>query len=291
METSTGEIILVYADGNPHHDRENIMPKIQIRDIRIYYESIGEGQPLVFIHGLGSSTKDWEKQVAFFSSRYRVVTFDCRGHGQSDKPRGRYSIRTFAEDTAALIKALGIAPAHIVGLSMGGMIAFQLAVDEPDMVKTMVIVNSGPALILHTLREKWMFFKRRLIVRFLGMRMLGKFLGNVLLPDPEQAQIKKIFVERWSENDRLAYLASMKALFGWSVIDKLGNIQCPSLIITADQDYTPAAAKEAYASLMPRAKVIVINKSRHLTPIDQAQAFNDAVMDFLSQHSASGTEI
>jgi len=266
------------------------MPKIRIRDIDIHYESAGDGPSLVFIHGLGSSTRDWERQVAFFSSRYRVVTFDCRGHGQSDKPRGPYSVPMFAEDAAGLIKSLGTAPAHIVGLSMGGMIAFQLAVMEPDLVKTMVIVNSGPAMILRTRREKWMFFKRRLVARFFGMRMMGKFLAKILLPEPEQEPLRKLLVERWSENDRLAYLASMKALFGWSVLDQVNTIRCPALIVTAEQDYTPVAAKEAYAALMPRAEVVVIGKSRHLTPIDQAAAFNEAVMSFLLHHGDSGTE-
>ncbi len=266
------------------------MPKIRIRDIDIHYESAGEGPSLVFIHGLGSSTRDWEKQVAFFSSRYRVVTFDCRGHGQSDKPRGPYSVPMFAEDAAGLIKSLGIAPAHIVGLSMGGMIAFQLAVSEPDLVKTMVIVNSGPAMVLRSYKEKWMFFKRRLIARFLGMRMMGKFLAQILLPEPEQEPLRKILVSRWSENDRRAYLDSMKALFGWSVMDKVKAIRCPALIVAADQDYTPVAAKEAYAALMPHAEVVVIHKSRHLTPIDQPIPFNEAVMAFLLRYSNSGTE-
>jgi 3-oxoadipate enol-lactonase len=267
------------------------MPKIRIRDIDIHYESAGDGPSLVFIHGLGSSTRDWERQVAFFSSRYRVVTFDCRGHGRSDKPRGPYGIPMFAEDAAGLIKALGIAPAHIVGLSMGGMIAFQLAVMEPDLVKTMVIVNSGPAMILRTRKEKWMFCKRRLIARFLGMRVMGKFLADILLPEPEQEPLRQLLVTRWSENDRRAYLASMKALFGWSVLDKVNTIHCPALIVTADQDYTPVAAKEAYAAMMTRAEVVVIRKSRHLTPIDQAQAFNEAVAAFLLRHGDTGTAV
>jgi 3-oxoadipate enol-lactonase len=264
------------------------MAKVRIGDISVYYETTGGGPPLVFIHGLGSSTKDWERQVPFFAQQYHVVTFDCRGHGQSDKPRGHYSIGMFAEDTAGLIKTLGIAPVHVVGLSMGGMIALQLAVDEPALLRTMIIVNSGPAFILRTWREKWMFYKRRLIVRFLGMRKLGKFLAEILLPDPEQVTLRKTFIERWSANDRRAYLASMKAIFGWSVLDKLGTVNCPTLFISADQDYTPPAAKEAYAALMPRAEVVVIRKSRHLTPIDQTLLFNEAVAAFLTRQDAAG---
>jgi len=90
---------------------------MQINGTDLYYEVTGKGQPLAFIHGLGDSTQTWEKQVAFFSSTYKVVTFDVRGHGRSDKPAGPYSIPLFAEDTAGLLRSLQLAPAHVVGLS------------------------------------------------------------------------------------------------------------------------------------------------------------------------------
>ncbi len=113
------------------------MPKLRIHDIDIYYEVTGQRTPLALIHGLGSSTRDWERQVPVFSERYQVITFDVRGHGQSAKPPGPYSIALFASDTVELVRALGIGPAHVVGISMGGMIAFQLAVDAPQRIKSL----------------------------------------------------------------------------------------------------------------------------------------------------------
>ncbi|NJN45685.1 MAG: alpha/beta fold hydrolase, partial [Candidatus Competibacteraceae bacterium] len=122
------------------------MPKQRSGDIELYYEITGQGHPLLFIHGLGSCTEDWEQQVAFFAQRFLVITFDVRGHGRSDKPPDPYSIPLFARDTVGLLDVLGIASAHVVGLSLGGMIAFQLAVDVPRRVDSLVIVNSGPAV-------------------------------------------------------------------------------------------------------------------------------------------------
>jgi pimeloyl-ACP methyl ester carboxylesterase len=136
------------------------MPKLTVQDIELYSEVSGQGQPLLFIHGLGSSTRDWERQAAFFSRHHQVITFDLRGHGKSDKSPGPYSIQLFAADTAALIGSLGIGKTHVVGLSLRGVIAFQLALETPALVSSMVIVNSGPEFIVRTLKQRLGLFRR-----------------------------------------------------------------------------------------------------------------------------------
>jgi 3-oxoadipate enol-lactonase len=261
------------------------VPYIRVNDLNLYFEASGAGDPLVFLHGLGSSTRDWELQAAYFSSCFQVITFDNRGHGRTDKPRGPYSVPQFAADAAAFLKAIGTVPAHIVGLSMGGMTAFQLAVAEPTLVKSLTIVNSGPALVLTNSRDRRAFFIRRLVVRLLGMRKMGAILADMLLPEPHQKDLHNTLITRWAENNRKAYLASMKAITGWSVADRIGEIRCPVLIVTADQDYTPVSLKEAYARQIPGAEIAVIRQSRHLTPIDQPEAFNEVLLGFLSSHA------
>jgi len=124
-----------------------------VGDIELYYDITGKGQPILLIHGLGSGARDWEMQVPLLSQYFQVVTVDVRGHGQSDKPPGPYSIPLFAADTIELIRSLDIAPVHVIGISMGGMIAFQVAVDAPEMVKSLVIVNSGPEFVLRSPRD------------------------------------------------------------------------------------------------------------------------------------------
>ena len=91
----------------------------------LHYEEYGHGAPLLLVHGLGSSTLDWEKQIPALSAHYRVIVPDVRGHGRSDKPRERYSIAGFSADMIALMEHLNLGPTHYVGLSMGGMIGFQ----------------------------------------------------------------------------------------------------------------------------------------------------------------------
>src|SRR5258708_37939114 len=122
------------------------MPMIAVNHTQLYYEVSGQGQPVVLIHGLGSSTRDWGEQVPEFSKTYQVITFDLRGHGRSEKPAGPYQIPVFAADLAGLLQALGVASAHIVGLSLGGGGAFQFALDYPSIVRRLTLVHTAPAL-------------------------------------------------------------------------------------------------------------------------------------------------
>lgn len=261
------------------------MPRVRCGDIGLNYEVSGRGQPLLFIHGLGSSTRDWEAQVAFFAQYYKVVTVDLRGHGLSDKPKGPYSIPLFATDIAVLMRSLNIAPAHVVGISMGGMIAFQLALDFPNLVKIMVIVNSGPAFTISNFKQRLWLKQRVMIVRLLGMRVMGEVLGGRLFPEPQQNQLRRRLVERWAKNDKRAYLASLYAMVGWSVADRLHSIICPTLVVAADQDYTPVSLKQAFVGSIPEAELVVIDDSRHMTPIDQPEHFNQVLMTFLVKHT------
>ena len=260
------------------------MPTLQINDINMYYEINGQGQPLLLIHGLGSSSKDWEKQVPAFSEHYKVITFDARGHGRSDKPRGPYSIPMFADDVAGLMHKLEIVPAHVLGISMGGMIAFQLAVDHPELIKSMVITNATPELVVRSFKERLVVVQREMIVRLIGMRKMGEVLGGRLFPKPDHDEIRRIFIERWAENEPRAYLASMRALVGWSVMNHIEDIEIPTLVIAADQDYTWIGEKEAFVAKMQNTELVVIEDSRHATPAERPEEFNQAVMGFLVEH-------
>ena len=261
------------------------MPRQNVDNIEMNYELFGEGEPLVFIHGLGSSLRDWEPQRAFFAENYQILLFDVRGHGHSGKPKGPYTVKQFAQDLAGLIDSLSISSAHIVGISMGGMIAFQLAVIRPELVKSLVIVNSGPELLVRTFKERFSIWQRFLIVRLLGMRKMGEVLSPRLFPKSEHAEIRQTFVQRWSENDPRAYRSAMAALVNWSVADSLDTISCPTLFIASDQDYTPVALKEKYAARMPNAELTVIEDAHHAVTTERPEAFNAVLADFLRQNS------
>lgn len=259
------------------------MPFIQANNIQFYYESVGQGEPIVLIHGLGGSHEDWEFQMDALQQQYRVIRFDLRGHGQTDKPKEPYSIALFAQDLAALVQSLAPEGAHIVGHSLGGMIAFQFAVDFPNLVRTLVVVNSAPTVASYSLKFQLLFLWRNFDIRLFGLPHLGKQIAKVAFPNPNQMELKLKFLNRWMRNSPDAYLNTLKAFRGWSVIHRIHEIQVPSLIVTADQDYSPVQLKRTYAQLMPNAEVVVIPNSRHLTIADQPQKFNEALIYFLKK--------
>lgn len=265
---------------------EVIVPTVHLGDIDTSFELMGTGDPVVLIHGLGSSARDWEQQLPALADYYRVLTYDVRGHGQSSKPRGPYSVAQFAKDLALLLERLEHRPAHVVGISMGGMIAFQLAVDRPDLVRSLVIVNSGPALVPSTLAEHLAVWSRIAIAKVRGPSAMGGVLAPRLFPSPDQEPLRRRFVERWAENDKDAYYASLRAIIGWSVRDRVGEIRCPVLVVAADHDYTPVSAKEAYLGLIPGASLKVVADSRHATPMERPQAFNSMLREFLDAQTS-----
>jgi len=255
----------------------------RIRDLDVHYEITApeRGDPVLCIHGLGSSTEDWQPQIAALARQHTVITYDVRGHGRSGKPRGRYSVKQFAEDAAALIEHLEPGPVNVLGISMGGMIAFQLAVDFPQLVRSLVIVNSGPEMVLRTWKQRVAIYQRFFIVRLLGMRKMGQVLASKLLPRPEHEAARVTFIQRWARNEPGAYLRALRALIGWSVADRLTAIACPTLIVSADQDYSPVAYKEYYTRLIPGAKLAVVADSRHMLPVERPEEFNRVVVEFL----------
>ncbi|WP_226505111.1 alpha/beta hydrolase [Pseudomonas sp. MWU16-30317] len=258
------------------------MARFDHQGCALHYEVTGHGSPVLLLHGLGSSGLDWEYQTEALAAHYKVIVLDLRGHGQSAKPRERYSIEGFSADVIALLEHLGCGPVHLVGLSMGGMIGFQLAVDHPQWLKSLCIVNSGPQVKLHSPSDYWQWFKRWGLMRVASMRTIGIALGKNLFPKPDQGALRAKVAERWAGNDKRAYLASFNAIVGWGVQERLGAIDCPTLVISADHDYTPVAVKEHYVTLIPDAHLAVIEDSRHATPLDQPERFNQTLLRFIA---------
>ena len=257
------------------------MPYISLPDLELYYEDSGEGEPLLLLHGLGSSSRDWEPQINDFKSHFRLITPDFRGHGSSTKSPGPYTMRLLAGDTADLLRELNAYPAQILGMSLGGMVALQLALDFPDLVSKLVIVNSVAELIPRSISNVLGYWQRLLIIRLFGMEKMGRVLADRFFDKPDQEPMKEVFVKRWSENHKPSYRAALKAAYGWSVRERLGEIKVPTLVIGADGDYFSTEDKEAYTALIPGARLVVIENTKHALPAEKPGEFNQAVKDFL----------
>lgn len=257
------------------------MQQIEVDGAAIAYDDIGDGDPVIFVHGLGSSARDWERQLDVFSATHRMITVDLRGHGRSDKPGGPYSIEMFASDVAALIEHLHLAPASVVGISLGGMVAFQLAATRPELIDKIAIVNALPDNDLLA-EAPVQIAIRKLIVRLLGLRRMGEFLAPRLFPDDDMEEERRMLVERWAENDKRAYRASFQAILDWpGVTDQLADYPGPMLMISASDDYVPLEKKQPYLDRLSQIEHVVVPNSHHAVPVERPEAFNAVLADFL----------
>lgn len=266
------------------------MPYLSVDDVRLYYEESGSGAPLLFIHGLGSSGRDWDSQLDHFAGRYRVLRLDLRGHGHSECTPGPYYIPQFSRDVAVFLRKIDAVPAHVIGLSMGGMVAFELAADAPGLVRSLVVANSVADTRLHTWEEVWFYVSRRAAVQLLGMRRVGRILAKRLFVKPDQEELRRKFVRRWAANDRQAYLWSVDAIMRWSIEDRLDRMTAPTLLLASDDDYTPVAAKNRLAAQLPNATLRVFEDARHALPVEHPEPFNAAVDEFLSEIEGRDSE-
>lgn len=255
-----------------------------VNGVALAYEVSGAGSPVLLIHGLGGGRNDWHPQIPALDG-YRVIRYDLRGHGSSEKPRGEYSLSSLGDDAAELIRKLEVGPVHVVGLSLGGMVAFQLAVDWPDLVRSLTIVNSGPEVIPKTVKERVTLGVRLGLTWALGPRLLGKMLARRLFPKQEQRPLRDRFTAQMARNDRQAYLATTRAILGWSVAKRLEEIVCPVLVVSGDRDYTPVERKQEYVRRLRDAELVVIPDSGHATPLDRSREFNQQLVRFLRAHA------
>jgi len=269
------------------------MPFLRVRDVRLHYEVDGPagetataGAPLLLLHGLGSSTRDWQPQADAFARRRCVLRLDLRGHGRSDAPPGPYSIPLFAGDVADAVRRLRreigrAGRMHVAGLSLGGMVAFQLALDAPALVESLTVVNSGVDYRIRTRRRRRRLWQRRLALRLLSMRRVGAVLGRRLFPD--RPVLQREMAARWAGNDPEAYRAAFEAIMGWSVRPRLPDIDAPTLVAAADGDYLPLSTYRTCVSRLPNAELAVLKGLRHAAPVEQPEAFNETLAAFLKQ--------
>ncbi|MCC8359831.1 alpha/beta fold hydrolase [Salinimicrobium sediminilitoris] len=250
--------------------------------IGLEYLDRGEGEVILLLHGLGSTKADWDLQVEEFSKEFRIIAPDLRGHGNSSKPaeRSEYGVEKCAEDMKLLLKELGIEKCTIVGFSMGGAIAFEMAVDFPKLVSKMVIVNTAPDFNdLGEMGEE-MVRERTKSLKTSGMEPLARQISEGMFPGEDQKELRNAFFERARKNPVDAYYNSFITLMKWGIGDKIKEINIPVLVIASDLDYTPVSLKESYAGKMPDAEVVVIKNSRHGVTMDQPEQFNKALLKF-----------
>jgi 3-oxoadipate enol-lactonase len=267
------------------------MPYQFVNGFLLRYELWGEGQtPLVLLHGLGSSADDWMLQLPAFAPHYQCVPVDLRGHGSSDKPPGRYSVALFAADVVALLRRLDLAPAHILGLSLGGLVAQQLAMDHAEMVRSLVLINTFPGLWLPPIGVFSTLLRRRgAVFHPRDMAAAAAEVADALFPSPSLSLLKEWTERRIAANDPDAYFRSTLAVVRFQPGRRLDRVRCPTLIIAGEADrVVPRVYQERLRNRLPHAEFVSIPDSGHASNIDHPDVVNEAVLTFL--HTVDGKD-
>lgn len=256
------------------------MHRLQVNGVRIAWTEAGRGQAILLLHGLGGSHDDWRLQLPEFAARHRVIAPDLRGFGASGR-REPFTIQQHARDVLALLEALDIRRAHVVGLSMGGAVAIQMALLRPAAVASLVLVNTAPSFRLTSWERRRLAWLRVLIASVLGVGALARITGRGFFPKRGQGRLRRRLIRRASETSRWVYLATLRALTRWNAAPRLKEIQAPTLVLGAEFDMTTTAEKRRWAARIPRARVVELPGSRHHSEQDSPERFNREVLGFI----------
>lgn len=266
------------------------MPLLDVNGVRLYYTDTGGDRPVVvFSHSLLFSTEMFEQQIAHLKDKYRCIAYDHRGQGQSSSPETGYDMDTLTADAAALIMGLGVERCHFVGLSMGGFVALRLALDYPDMVRSITVLDSSAE---HEPQENRGRYKMlNLIMRWFGSRpVVGSVMpimfGQSFLQDPA----RKAQRDKWRRflgriPDRKGMSKAVEGVIHrMGVYDRLGEINTPTLIAVGDEDTATVPEKsERMHRAVKGSDFVRIPKGGHVSTIDAPDAVNAALSRFLDK--------
>jgi len=265
------------------------MPMFHHNGQVLHYLIRGSGEPVLLLHGIGSSGADWAFQVPALEARFRVILPDIPGCGHSAAPSGRLSIASFASSLWALLDELGVAQPNIVGFSMGGAVALEMALQRPAAVPRIVLINSLASYRLNHWK-KWL--EARIppaLVRTLGMRRVARMVAARVFPDPWQRPMRERAASVIGAVPARSYLGLCKALEHWCAADRIRDLRSRTLIIAAEHDYTPLAEKRELAARLGAA-IMVVRGSRHVTPFDAIEATNASLLAHLTDQPLPAVE-
>jgi pimeloyl-ACP methyl ester carboxylesterase len=258
------------------------MPRISVGDVLLSYKQAGEGSDFVLIHGLGGDLHVWDSEAAVFSRHHRVLRFDVRGCGASDKPPGPYSPALFARDIDALLAGLHIPAAHVLGISMGGVIAQRLALDFPARVRSLVLVSTSSEVKQHAI-AMWQWLAD--LIEREGFDASTADASRAFSPAFAAAHPEVVaeIGRRNAANDPRAYAAAARAVSDYNWTEELRRVVAPTLILQGLEDQlTPPGGAVKMSRVLPRSRLLMINGAGHSLPLEQPSLFHNAVLAFLA---------
>lgn len=264
------------------------MPTMRVNGATIAYEESGSGQEtIVFAHGLLWDGYMFHKQIAALRDRYRCVTLDFRGQGKSEVTRDGYDMDTLTLDAAQLIERLGYAPVHFAGLSMGGFVAMRLAARRPELIRSLILMETSAEPEPTQNIPKYRMFYR--VARIFGpgavaSRVMPIMFGQKFMSDPARAAEREEWRRRASANHRVGIGRATEGVISRKgITEEISKITAPTLIVVGDQDVAtvPARAQRIH-ELIPGSRLVVIPGAGHTSSIEEPEAVTAAIESFLA---------
>lgn len=281
LATNMVSQLVYYRNGMER--QKNIAKVIKIKGHRIWYQDIGQGQPILFLHGLGSNSLSWLMTVPMFCQQYRVIAIDNIGHGRSDKPDLDYKITDFVNYVEGFLDTLNLKEIYIVGNSLGGWIAARLALRRPELIKRLVLVCSAGLQPWPELREKLekVKFAPRTISETRSMLSLC-FYNKVQYVNQVSVVISYLLRNLESNHKTVErVLASALDPNEW-LDDKLTKIRAETLVLWGQHDeLMPIEFARQFATNIPNAKLEIISNCGHVPQIERPKEFNQLLKNFL----------
>lgn len=277
------------------------MPKVKVNDIQIYYEVKGEGFPLVMINGLSDNLDCWDPRlIEALSKKFKLVLFDNRDVGRTDESDREYAMKLFADDTAGLMNSLEISKAHILGISMGGMIAQELVLNYPEKVTKLVLCSTG---------NQWCFSQEvsrimlatgelppaELTRMILSLKVASDFPSDFLKQHPfvvicftsdfvkENPDLANLIFQRAAEHpiSKEGWRRQLNAIRGFNSHGRLQQIKVPTLVLHGRKDIEiPPENGSILAKAIPNARLVYLEKSAHYLAEETREVIK-VLMEFL----------
>jgi 3-oxoadipate enol-lactonase len=260
---------------------------VQNQGARIYWDEQGAGEPLLLIMGLGYPSVMWHRSRPVLAQQYRTIALDNRGSGQSDVPSGQYTITLMASDVAAVLDAAGEESAHVFGVSMGGMIAQEFALQYPHRVRSLILgctAAGGPTAVRAEAEVNRVLMSRELTPeeRAQAMRPYVYDSHTPVEKIEEDLEIRRKWIPRPE-----GYSAQLQGILAWESCSRLPQITVPTLVIHGESDrLIPPANGKLIAERIPGAEFALLPHASHIFATDQPEAAHKAVLKFLSEHWA-----
>ncbi len=259
------------------------MPFTENQGVKIYWDEQGSGEPLLLIMGLSYPSYMWHRTRPFLAQNFRTIAFDNRGIGQSDVPEGVYPIAQMASDAAAVLDAASVPSAHVFGVSMGGMIAQEFALQYPQRVRSLILgcTNAGGPHVVNAAPEVLQILMRQGMTPEEAKEAIIPFIydaGTARARIDEDMAIRM----KWYPTPQ-GYLGQLQGILAWEAYSRIAQIKSPTLIIHGETDQlVPVANAQLIAERIPHAKLVLIPHASHVFDTDQPGVANRAIMEFLS---------